>query len=356
MKCYKIAYKTKNLIKNNGFYIVGLIIILYFITLFIFITKSFNVLYKEIYIIVLKNKNNNIPLDNNSIPPRTKIKRNKKSIKYKINIRKKDKFTKNLPSKSMNKSTIEIYNGQIMQNNKINIRKIRDKKDFELNSLCYESALKLDHRTYFEYYISLIKNSHPIIFSFVPYNDYNSKIIKMFLFFFSFSLDFTVNALFFNDDTMNKIYQDKGQFNFLYQIPQILYSTLISRFIDCIIKNFALTQEDIVQLKEEKDKSELDIRHKKLIKKLKIKFILYFILTFFVLLFFWYYITCFCGIYVNTQSHLIKDSLLSIITSLLIPFGLCLIPGIFRVSALRYEKPNRKCLYKFSMFLENWIV
>ena len=74
------------------------------------------------------------------------------------------------------------------------------------------------------------------MYSFAPYKDYNSKIIKMFLFFFSFGLDFTVNALFFSDDTMHKIYKDKGKFNFLYQIPQILYSTIISKFIDTFIR------------------------------------------------------------------------------------------------------------------------
>ena len=48
----------------------------------------------------------------------------------------------------------------------------------------------------------------------------------MYLFFFSFSSDLTINALFFNDDIMHKIYQDKGKYNFFYQIPQILYSSL----------------------------------------------------------------------------------------------------------------------------------
>ena len=49
----------------------------------------------------------------------------------------------------------------------------------------------------------------------------------MFLFFYSFGLDFTVNTLFFNDETMHQIYEDKGEFNILYQIPQILLSTVI---------------------------------------------------------------------------------------------------------------------------------
>ena len=197
-----------------------------------------------------------------------------------------------------------------------------------------------------------MKYNHPISFSFASYNDYNIQIIKKFLFFFSFCLDFTINALFFTDETIHKIYQDKGEFNFLYQVPQTLYSTLITKF-DILIKNLALSQDIIISLKHEKIKKYLEMKYKKLLRTLDIKFFYFFILSLLILVLFWYYITCFCGIYINTQNHLIKDSLISLIISLSIPFGLNLIPGIFRISALYVKKPSHKDLYKFSSFLEN---
>ena len=90
------------------------------------------------------------------------------------------------------------------------IKELLEKKDFEINSLSYIEALKLDKRNFFQYYFSLLKYSHPLISSsFCTYDDYNSKIIKIFLFFFFFSSDLTINALFFNDDTMHKIYKDR---------------------------------------------------------------------------------------------------------------------------------------------------
>ena len=241
-------------------------------------------------------------------------------------------------------------NKKVNSNNN-NIKELLEQKDFELNSLEFKEALILDHRTFMEYYISMIKNNHPIFFSFSTYIDYNSRIIKIFLFFFSFSLDFSINALFFNDDTMHKIYDDKGKFNFLFQIPQILYSTLISKFIDSLIKTLALSQDNIVTMKKEKDKLNTEYSNK-LKYTLKIKFFFFFIISFIILSFFWYYITCFCGIYVNTQIHLIKDSLISLLTSVLYPFIIYIIPGIFRISSLRVEKPTREYLYKFSSLLE----
>ena len=83
---------------------------------------------------------------------------------------------------------------------------------------------------------------------------------------------------------------------------------------------------------------------------LKIKFALFFVISFIFLLVFSYYVICFCGVYINTQTHLIKDSVISFGISLLYPFGIYLLPGIFRIPALSNNK--RKCLYDFSKFLQ----
>ena len=260
-------------------------------------------------------------------------------------------FTENNNEGSLEQRIKIIGEIEIELEKKKNIfnKKLLELKDFEINSLDYEEAIKIDHRNLCEYYFSLLKNNHPLSFSFGTFIDYNPLIIKRFLFFFSFSLDFTINTLFFSDDTMNKIYTDKGKYNFLYQISQIVYSAIISKFIDTFIRLLALSQDNIVKLKQEKDKKNLDNKYNKLIKKLKIKFILFFVFDFFILIFFWYYITCFCGIYVNTQSHLIKDTILSFITGLLFPLVLYFIPSIFRISAFRARIQS---MYKFSSFLE----
>ena len=112
-----------------------------------------------------------------------------------------------------------------------------------------------------------------------------------------------------------------------------------------------------MDIKQEKDKSNLNQNNKKeIIRIIKIKFILFFIFCFLLLGFFWYYITCFCGIYVNTQIHLISDSFISLITSLMLPFFIGLIPGMFRILSLSVKKPSRRFFYKFSLLLENYLL
>ena len=70
------------------------------------------------------------------------------------------------------------------------------------------------------------------------------------------------------------------------------------------------------------------------------------------MVFFWYYLACFGIIYKKTQLHLIKDTLISFGLSLLYPFILYLLPGIFRIPSLRSPNQNKKYLYKFSQIVQ----
>ena len=62
-----------------------------------------------------------------------------------------------------------------------------------------------------------------LIFTFYNNSDYNSKIVKIILLLFSFSLILIINALFFTENTIHQIYEEKGKFNFIYQIPKSIY-------------------------------------------------------------------------------------------------------------------------------------
>ena len=116
----------------------------------------------------------------------------------------------------------------------------------------YEEAKKFDKRTYWQYYYSLLKLKNLLLFSFYPNNDYNSKMIKIFLFFFFFSLYFFINCLFFNDGMMHQIFEDDGTFNFIYSLPQIIYSSIISTAITNLMKYLSLSEKDLIEIKNEK--------------------------------------------------------------------------------------------------------
>ena len=273
---------------------------------------------------------------------------------FKINIYNRNNNNININQNKNNESSKKsIANNNIEKEKTIKkVKSIMTYNEEEKNNLTYILALKYDKRTYCEFYISLIKTKHILFFSFYYKDDYNSKIIKIDLFFISFAIYYVVNALFFNDNTMHKIYEDKGSFNFIYQLPQIIYSTLISAVLNIFLKLLALPEGNILDFKKNKNTKDLNKREKDLFEKLSIKFVLFFIIGFIFLLFFWYYLSMFGAIYINTQLHLIKDTLISFGLSLLYPFGTYLLPGFFRIPALSNKKNKRSYFYNISKFLQ----
>ena len=120
--------------------------------------------------------------------------------------------------------------------------------------------MKIDKRTYCQYYVSLLKTQHNLICALFNNNDYNSGIIKMDLFFIGFAIEYTINALFYNDDTMHKIYKTKGEFDLETQIPIAFYSTIISNILNYPLNFLALSNDPIINFKQ--DNSLINIKER----------------------------------------------------------------------------------------------
>ena len=170
----------------------------------------------------------------------------------------------------------------------------------------------------------------------------------MFIFFL---ICFILYSLFFNDSTMHKIYEDEGIFNFIYFIPQILYSTIISSIINIIVAKLSLSESDIVKIKQEKSME----KTKELIPKIKrcliIKFILFFFISFLFLGIFWYFISCFGAVYKNTQIHLLNDTLISFGLSLVFPFIIFLVIVLIRYPTINKKQKCLEVCYKISQLI-----
>ena len=263
------------------------------------------------------------------------------NIKY-IDSKKNEKFILKSIEK---KRALETDSNKQIKNN---LEQIENLNDQELNSLNYKIAVYVDKRTYFQYYWSLLKKKHLILFTILPANDYNLYSLKLALFLLSFSLYFTINGFFFSDSTMHKINEGGG---IIFQIPQILYSSIISAVINMILKILSLSEKDILLLKQENNikKFKRDSIHIK--KCIIFKFIIFFVISNLLLLFFWYFISCFCAVYKNTQIILLKDTMISFALSMLYPLGLNLLPGFFRIPALKDKKMKSEYMYKLSGYI-----
>ena len=218
--------------------------------------------------------------------------------------------------------------------------------NFELNNLDYKKAIDLDKRNFCEIYWSLLKREHLIIFTFFIRNDHNIIYVKYSRFIFLLCTDMALNVFFFSYETMHKMYLDYGKYNFIQQIPQIAYSTIISQLIESFLCFLSLTDQYYYQIKSLNKKSRNHIV--RIVDCIKLKIYFFYIFTCITFLFYWYIITCFCSVYENTQIAFIKDSLLSFALGLIYPFVLYLIPSVLRIIALKCYKGKLSFIYKLS--------
>ena len=246
----------------------------------------------------------------------------------------------------MNVGQVCIYQNKSM---KIDLNGTLGYKDYELNLLNYENALITDKRTFLQTYKSLLRAKHLILFTFFNDNNYNVYNIKVSFFFFTFALYFTLNVLFFNDETIHNIYQNGGKYDFIYQIPQIIYSTTISFLINIIIRHLSLSEKEVLQLKNSKKFLNRIIMKTK--KCIKIKFILFYLFTFILLIFFWLYLSCFCAVYTNSQKYVLHNTSISYGLSLLYPFLFTLISAILRMLSLNNRNNKIECIYNLSQLI-----
>ena len=219
--------------------------------------------------------------------------------------------------------------------------------DYQLNELEYLNAIKYDKRTLIQIYFATLKREHLLIFTFFNCNDYNLIYIKLSRFIFLIVGDMALNVFFFSDDSMHKLFLNYGKYDFLQQIPQIIYSTIFSQLIEVFLCFLSLTDKYIYQIKSYlKTDKKNEITN--IIKCIRVKLLIFFLFTFILLILYWYIITVFCGIYRNTQIVFIKDSLLSLSINMIYPFFIYFFTSILRICSLRSSKKNLKCLYKLS--------
>ena len=142
----------------------------------------------------------------------------------------------------------------------------------------------------------------------------------------------------------------------------ILLSTLIGFFFLTFFTKLSNSANDIRELfrtEEEKlkndkeykvsdaKKKEILVQIEKILKKFKIKTIILIFIELLLILFFWYYVTAFCHVYSSTQTSWLLDSLLSMISRIIIDSLISL--GFAKLYRMSVES-NINCLYKFALF------
>ena len=265
ISCHKTVFNKEGLAKNIGSYITILIILAVFVDSNIFAITGFKNFKIKIYKLLYQKAVNS--------KTETNIKsQNEKFGTGENNLNNLDSANKIIDNYKLSKNNNFPLQREALKGYEKNID---FDNDFEINNLDYKLALEYDKRTFIQYYFSLIRTNHLLVFTFYTKSDYNSRLVKLSLFIFTFSLSYAVNALFFNDSTMHKIYEDKGEYNFVYQIPIIIYSAIISAIIKVILSLLISSEKTAIKIKHIENKKTALNEANIFLKNLKIKMIIF---------------------------------------------------------------------------------
>ena len=257
--------------------------------------------------------------------------------------------------KEEEKTTKNINNKVIINKNKKQAKeeheKIKNKNldNFELNNLDYDEACELDKRGLCKTYWSILMREHTFLFTFFACYDYNLFYIKIERFFILICTQCTINGLFFVHDSMHRKYVEGKELTFVEKLPQYLFTLIGSHIIEVLLCWLGMTDTLVYEIKalpkdQKKSEKVLDV-----MDKMKRKLNGFFVFTFILFLFYWYFISAFCAVYQNTQIIFLRDSGVSIITSYIDPFIIYGFTTILRLISLSLCcKKKLGCVYKFS--------
>ena len=296
----------------------------------------------------------NVNNDNNSIKNKDKKEKKEKKekkvgfkegIKDEKNLHRKETQAEEDKKKKEKKDTDSDTKSQKTQ--------LYDYENDELNELPLKRALKYDKRSFCKYYWNILMFSHIILNVFFRHNDYNLFAVKLGLLFMTFPINLTFNIFFYTSKQIKVNYANALDdiSGFWKSISNSIYSSLLSSTLLIMLKFICLTHNSVRVLRKFKDIDAARTKSVCVLRCIKIRVTIYYILSLAFLAIFGYYILCFCAIFENTQIQLIKSTFTSWLISLIYPLIICLVTSIFRKLAFKFKNRILYAIKQLMQFL-----
>ena len=404
IRCYNLVFSFKGKMGNIGFWILSIFFVIYILFFIIYICNGikpmkdyiFNEMTKFGYI----EKSEKLKIKPNKMNKKQlktkKLKIEKTEINYppkKIKSKKKNLSILNKPEKANKSSSIinqiNLSNKIIITNNNEKKDNTKDVKDLDLNLISInlnnlskvdnipkesnitlynytmEEAFKYDRRNiiviFYIYFLSKQAFFHAFL--------YRSPLVlfplRFCLLLFILSSDLALNAFFYFNDNISRKYKNTKNifiFTFSNNYTVILLSTLVGFILLTFFTNLSNTTKNIrdVFKKEEKKirknknykvtsqrKKEIKEDIENILKRYKCKLLFLFFTQIILMLFFWYYVVVFCQVFYGTQTSWIIDSILSMLSRIIIDSIMCLLfSKLYRIAI----GSNYGCIYKTALF------
>ena len=412
LQCYKNVFKKKYIIKGYGAFIITFIAFMEFVFSFVFFLYDMAVIKKYLYnlaeyflVFINKNKNRFNIINNNpshrinkkiKAPPK-RVNRIKKktenpisskriALKFGKESTKKYSFNED-NSKVLNsmrsESKIIIKKGPIIKFSNKNVKKCNNlttrvkivkKEDLEklikakkqcgvdmdeylktdLDDMDYDDAIKLDKRTFCEFFNEKLKGKLTIINAFCNKENLRPMSIKIILLFLNVDLYFVINGLFFDDEYLSSLFHSKEKetfFSFIQRsINRFFYMFIVGKVVGIIIDCIFFEERKIkrIFIREKDNPFQLKYEISLAEKSIKSRYATFIAICIFISIISWYYISCFNNTYPGVKIEWIKSSALNIIIMQILSILIAFLQAILRELSFQYKMEK---LFKFQQYI-----
>ena len=255
---------------------------------------------------------------------------------------------------------------KIDANNESNDKKPQESK-YILTNYDYDLALQYEKRSFWRICFIILLSKDDFLNTFFFKSPLHIIYLRVCLLIFSFSSDAGLNTLFYFNDKISDQFHYIGNHQFWHSIYKNLLFTILCTILTKIMGFFLLfLTQSISSIEEEFKKEEkkmredknyfvnnerkLEIQRKinKILKILKVKIIIFFIIDLLLMIFFLYYQSAFSAVFKYIQINIIKDTVSSFILALPTSFATSLVLCILYKISLKFKI---KLLYKIILFL-----
>ena len=249
-----------------------------------------------------------------------------------------------------------FYNSNINKknNDKDNDIDINEFLEESFDDMDYDDVVESDKRGFWQYFCEKIKTKQVLINSFFIKEIIKRRSIKIAVLIVVIDIYFLTDGLFFSDSYISKVFNSTEKetlFSFVPRsIDRFLYATIVGNTISYIINFFFIDENKIKQILLKNKNDLLKLRYeilellKSIFKNIKILVIMNYIL----IIFSWYYLSCFNNVYPNLNNEWILSSAFLIVIFQILPFVLTFIETNIRFISIKCESEK---LFKLSLLL-----
>lgn len=331
VKCYKVIFYKRNIIKNIGFWMY--LSFMLFHSGFVLIFHLVDVSNIMSHLNFASSKANPSAISNVSI-----------NIFYQ-----KDQLNKNYFDEEKYKEEVTSTEDKEATAHQI-IYDVFVKFPYNIDHFPYWLASQKDERSFIQIAWDNYKESHLLLSPFFARSIFISIGINFSFFILFLSLIFSINSLFYSDEVISANYSKTLLEASISNIPNCIISGVITVVIMRLLKHFRFFPRSIGTLLS--DLTDIVTLYKyirQILLQTRKRITFYFLFTFIFTSFFWYYLTIFVIIFSKIKLNWFISSCISILFISLVDILYCLLISLTRVLSL---KTKSRRLYNISLFLK----